>query len=249
MSSEDLSGTTAIVTGASKGFGRGIAGALTHVGAQVIGLARDRAQLDQLHAELGDAFIPVVSDAADPVVAGQMIDAYQPRILVLNAGGRPLARPVHEHTWETFSRNWHVDVQQVFNWTREALLRPLAPGSAVIAMSSAAAIGGSPLSGGYAAAKAAVRFIAAYAATESERAELGIRFAAVLPHLTPATELGAAAVAAYAARQGLELVTAVERFAPVLTPPQVGQAVVELAVNPRLVETAYLLSAAGLSAA
>jgi len=249
MSLQDLSGTTAIVTGASKGFGRGVAGALAHAGAHVIGVARDPARLEQVRAELGQSFTPVVADAADPVIAGQLIDAYQPRTLVLNAGAQPLTRPVHQHTWETFSRNWHVDTRQVFNWTREALIRPLAPGSAVIAFSSGAAVAGSPLSGGYAGAKAAIRFIASYAAAESERAELGIKFAAVLPQLTPATELGSAAVAAYAARQGLDLATALDRFGPALTPEQVGKAIVELATDPDLADTAYLLTTAGLATA
>ena len=86
-----------------------------------------------------------------------------------------------------------------------ALRRPLAPGSSVIVMSSGAAVNGSPLSGGYAGAKAAVKFIADYAAIESQRAGLGIRFVSVLPRLTPATELGAAAVAAYAERQGVDV--------------------------------------------
>ena len=93
-------------------------------------------------------------------------------------------RPIHRQTWQTFSRNWEVDVQHVFNWTREALLLPLEPGSVVIAISSGAAINGSPLSGGYAGAKATIRFIASYAAAESGRNALGIRFTAVLPQLT-----------------------------------------------------------------
>ncbi|TCC51106.1 SDR family oxidoreductase [Kribbella capetownensis] len=249
MPTQDLSGSTAIVTGASRGLGRGVAGALSLAGAQVIGVSRDRTQLDEVRAELGESFTPVVADAADPVVAGQLIDALQPRIIVLNAGARPLTRPIHQHTWETFSRNWHVDVQQVFNWTREALLRPLTPGSTVIAFSSGAAVAGSPLSGGYAGAKAAIRFIASYAATESERAGLGIKFTAVLPQLTPATDLGAAGVAAYAARQGLDLATALERFGPALTPEQAGKAIVELAADPNLGDTAYLLTTAGLATA
>jgi hypothetical protein len=45
-----------------------------------------------------------------------------------------------------------------------------------------------------------IRFLAGYAADESRRAQLGIGFATVLPQLTPATELGAAGVAAYAQR-------------------------------------------------
>jgi NAD(P)-dependent dehydrogenase (short-subunit alcohol dehydrogenase family) len=249
MSSHDLSGTTAIVTGPSRGFGRGIASALVHAGAHVVGVARDAASLEEVRARLGAGFTSVAADAADPVVAGQLFDAYRPRTLVLNAGAQPLTRPVHLHTWETFSRTWDVDVRQVFHWTREALLRPLAPGSTVIAFSSGAAVAGSPLSGGYAGAKAAIRFIASYAASEAERADLGVRFTSVLPQLTPATDLGAAAVAAYAERQGLELATALERFGPALTPERVGAAVVDLASESRFTETAYLLTTSGLTTA
>lgn len=246
MSRQELSATTAIVTGASRGFGRAIAAALSHAGANVVGVARDGARLQDVRAELGDTFTPVVADAADPVVAGRLIDAHQPRTLVLNAGASPLARPIHRHTWETFSRNWEVDVKHVFNWTREALLRPLEPGSVVIVFSSGAAVAGSPLSGGYAGAKAAIRFVASYAAAESARGALGIKFAAVLPQLTPTTDLGAAAVAAYAGRQGLDVATAVERSGPALTPEQVGKSVVDLVTDPSLDGSAYLLTAAGL---
>ena len=150
MTTQQLSGTTAIVTGASRGFGRGIAAALVQAGAQVVGVARDAAALEEVREQLGAAFTPVAADAADSVVAGQLIDTYQPRVLVLNAGAAPLSRPVHRHTWQTFSRNWEVDVQHAFHWTREALLRPLEPGSTVIAVSSGAALRGSPISGGYA---------------------------------------------------------------------------------------------------
>ena len=77
----------------------------------------------------------------------------------------------------------------------------------VIALSSGAAVNGSPLSGGYAGAKATIRFLTRYAAAESERAGLGIRFISLLPKLTPATDLGSAAVAAYAARDGEDVAT------------------------------------------
>jgi NAD(P)-dependent dehydrogenase (short-subunit alcohol dehydrogenase family) len=43
MASQELSGTTAVVTGASRGFGRGIAVALAQAGARVVGVARDGA--------------------------------------------------------------------------------------------------------------------------------------------------------------------------------------------------------------
>ena len=90
MSENEIAGATALVTGASRGFGRGIASALSGAGARVVGVARDRGPLEELRAELGDSFTPVSADAADPTVAGQLIDAYRPAILVLNAGATPL---------------------------------------------------------------------------------------------------------------------------------------------------------------
>jgi NADP-dependent 3-hydroxy acid dehydrogenase YdfG len=83
---------------------------------------------------------------------------------VLNAGASPLMRPLQHHTWDTFNRNWEVDVRQAFHWIREELLLPLAPQSTVKALSSGAALFGFPLSGGYAGAKATIRFITAYGA-------------------------------------------------------------------------------------
>jgi len=257
MSGSELAGATALVTGASRGFGRGIAAALNRAGARVVGVARDRGPLEELRAELGGAFTAVPADATDPVAAGQLIDTYRPSILVLNAGATPLPRPVQHHTWQTFSRNWEVDVAQTFHWTREALLAPLAPGSSVITLSSGAALRGSPLSGGYAGAKAAIRWLTSYAAEESGRDKLGIRFVSVLPQLTPATALGAVFAAAYATRQdtgrqdtgrqdtaGQAPVTP----PPPLTPDQVGQAVIDLVAAEVLEEKAYLLTTAGLRA-
>jgi NAD(P)-dependent dehydrogenase (short-subunit alcohol dehydrogenase family) len=247
MTTQQLAGRTALVTGASRGFGRAIATALTEAGAAVVGVARNGDRLAELHRKLGDTFTPVVSDAADPVSAGQLLDQHDPDILVLNAGAAPLSRPLHQHTWESFSQVWEVDVRQAFGWTRESLLRPLRPGSVVVAMSSGAALFGSPLSGGYAGAKATIRFIAAYAAAESQRGGLGIRFVSVLPQLTPATELGAVAVAAYAAREGISVAEFVQSRGPALTPEQAGASIAQLVADPAFDQLAYLLKADGLS--
>ena len=72
---KDLSGTTALVTGASRGLGRGIAAALSAAGAHVIAVARDGGPLADLRAQLTGSVTPVSADVADPVVAGQLIDA------------------------------------------------------------------------------------------------------------------------------------------------------------------------------
>jgi NAD(P)-dependent dehydrogenase (short-subunit alcohol dehydrogenase family) len=247
MSTRELTGTTALVTGASRGFGRSIAASLAQAGANVVAVARDGKLLDQLREQVGEAVTPVVADVADPVVAGRLLAKYSPRTVVLNAGAAPLPRPLHLHTWETFSTNWDVDVKQVFNFSREALLRPLEPGSTVISFSSAAALGGSPMSGGYAGSKATVRFISAYAAGEAERASLGIRFVSVLPGLSAATELGAAGAAAYAERLGIPVAAFLEKMGPELTAEHVGKAIVDLARDDELGQPAYMVGTNGLS--
>jgi NAD(P)-dependent dehydrogenase (short-subunit alcohol dehydrogenase family) len=246
MSEHELADGTALVTGASRGFGRGIATALHKAGAQVVGVARDRAALEEVRAELGESFIAVAADAADPTVAGQLIDAYHPRILVLNAGASPLLRPLQHHSWETFSVNWHTDVRIAFYWLRESLLTPLRPGSRVVVVSSGAALAGSPLSGGYAGAKATQRFITGYAQDEATRAGLGITFTAVLPRLTPLTDLGRPAVEAYAARAGQSVEEYLRQLSGPLSPEQAGKAVVELVTGPGPDQDGYLLTAAGL---
>ncbi|MTE12996.1 SDR family oxidoreductase [Nocardia aurantiaca] len=235
---------TAVVTGASRGFGRAIAAAVVASGARVIGVARDARALREVRAELGDGFVPVFADATEDAVAQRVIREHRPNLLVLNAGATPHLAPIHEQSWETFGRNWETDTKHAFVWIRAALRAPLAPGSAVIAMSSGAALAGSPLSGGYAGAKSAIRFIRTYAAEESDRAGLGIRFVALLPKLTPATGLGEEAVAGYAARQGIDVETYLAGMAPMLTPEQVGKAVVELAGDPGSAAE-YLVSGAG----
>ena len=223
---------TAVVTGASRGFGRAIAGALAASGTSVVGIARDQDALNAVRGDLGERFTPVAADATGEQLAGDVIGQYRPGLLVLNAGVTPHMAPIHEQTWDTFSRNWHTDTRQAFTWTRAALRAPLAPGSVVILMSSGAAVAGSPLSGGYASAKAAIRYIRGYAAGESDRAGLGLRFVALLPQLTPATALGSAGVAGYAAREGVDPAAYAEKFQPVLTPAQVAKAVVDLAGDP-----------------
>jgi NADP-dependent 3-hydroxy acid dehydrogenase YdfG len=245
----DLTGSIALVTGASRGFGRGIAEALSAAGASVVGVARDREALRRVGDHLGEAFTAVAADVTDPTVAGQILDQYRPRTLVLNAGANPLNRPLQHHTWQTFSLNWEVDVAQAFHWIRETLLRPLDAGSVVIAISSGAAVMGSPTSGGYAGANATVRFIASYAAEESRLAGLGVRYVSVLPKLSP-TGVGAGGVASYAARYANGDVAAyLDALGPTLTAEQVGQAAVDLATNPNMNELAYMLSPAGLAPA
>ncbi|OIV38902.1 hypothetical protein BIV57_03270 [Mangrovactinospora gilvigrisea] len=245
-------GRTAILTGASQGFGRALAGALVDAGARVVGVARHAEDLDAVRADLGPGFVPAPGDAADPATAVRVLDGHagagEPVLLILNAGATPLVRHLQDHTWDTFRVAWETDVRQAFEWSRQALSRPLPPGSAVLAVSSGAALGGSPLSGGYAGSKATVRFVAQYAAGESARLGLGIRFCALLPGLTPATRLGAGAVAGFAADQGITAEELTARMGPVLTTEQVAAAAVEVMTDPARTALAYQVDPKGLTA-
>ena len=88
MHMQDLSQTTALVTGASRGFGRAIAIALAEAGANVVGVARDQARLEELRKQIGDGFTVIVADASDPTTAGQLIDRYRPRTRSSHWGGQ-----------------------------------------------------------------------------------------------------------------------------------------------------------------
>lgn len=237
---------TTIVVGASRGLGRGIATAFAEAGASVVAVSRTEGGFAGSAGGAG-TIRSETADAGDASVAGSLLDRYEPETLVLVAGASPLMRPLQHQTWETFSANWHTDVRIAFHWLRETLLKPLRPGSRVVVVSSGAAVAGSPLSGGYAGAKATQRFITAYAQEEANRAGLGITFTAVLPRITPLTDLGRAAARAYAERSGQSEEAFVRQMGEQLTPEAAGAALVELVGRDAAsVAPAYLLTGAGL---
>jgi NAD(P)-dependent dehydrogenase (short-subunit alcohol dehydrogenase family) len=242
----DLSGTTTVVVGASRGLGRGIAGAFAEAGAAVVAVARTGAALAEL-AATSPNIRTEVADAAEETVAPSLLDRYEPEVLVLVAGANPVMRPLQDQTWETFSVNWQTDVKIAFTWLRAALLKPLPPGSRVVVVSSGAAVNGSPASGGYAGSKATQRFLAGYAQEESRRRGLGITVTAVLPRMTPFGEVGRLGVRAYAARGGQTEEAYLKQLGELLTPEMAGSALVDLVrADPATSAPGYLLTAAGL---
>ena len=225
---------TTLVVGASRGLGRGVADALAAAGDSVISVARS-------------APADVIADAADPATPAALLSRYQPDAVVLVAGATPHLAPLHEQSWETFSVNWHTDVKMAFHWLGQVLRDPLRQGRRVIVFGSGAALHGSPLSGGYAGAKATERFVVRYAAEEADRAGLGISITELLPRLTPRTELGLPAVRAYAARAGMTEPEYLQQFGAPLTPEIAGRAVVDLlGADPAELAATYLLTGAGL---
>jgi NAD(P)-dependent dehydrogenase (short-subunit alcohol dehydrogenase family) len=244
----DLSGRTTIVVGASRGLGRGIATALAEAGAQVVAVSRTAAEFPE-PADGAGTIQPEIADACDATVAASLLDRDEPQAVIVVAGAPPHMRPLQHQTWETFSVHWDSDVRIAFHWLREALLKPLPPGSRVIVISSGAAlnVGGSPLSGGYAGAKATQRFITGYAQDEANRAGLDITFTTVLPQFAPQTGVGRPAVQAYAARAGQSVEDFLQQQGPLVTPKIAGAALVELVqADAAKVAPAYRLTGTGL---
>jgi NAD(P)-dependent dehydrogenase (short-subunit alcohol dehydrogenase family) len=242
----DLSGTTTLVVGASRGLGRGIAAAFAQSGADVVAIARTGATLVELAATHANVRTEI-ADAADAAVASRLIDEYKPNVLILVAGATPVMGELTDHTWETFSVNWDTDVKIAFTWLREALLKPLPPGSRVVVVSSGAALNGSPLSGGYAGSKATQRFIAQYAHGEAQRADLGITITTVMPRMTPFGDVGKEGIRAYAAQSGQSEDDFLQQLGPLTTPEIAGSAVVDLVqTDPASTAPGYVLTGAGL---
>ena len=154
-----------VVTGGSRGIGLGIVEALVARKANVTVVARDPGRLAEVKRRLGVGVAP--GDIADPALAERVLREVKPSVLVLNAGAAPATGLIHALTWDAFTRVWNTDVKAGLHWIQAALRLPLPSGSRVVIGSSGAAIGGSPLSGGYAGAKRMLWLMASYANASS----------------------------------------------------------------------------------
>jgi NAD(P)-dependent dehydrogenase (short-subunit alcohol dehydrogenase family) len=229
---DTLKGQKAVVTGGSRGLGLGIVEALVAQQAPVTVVARDPERLAEVSKRLGvDVFR---GDVTDERFARSVLRDVRPSVLVLNAGATPPMGPLHETTWENFSRVWNVDVKAGFHWVQEAIRLPLPRGSRVIIGSSGAAVNGSQLSGSYAGAKRMLWFMADYANGVAKKLDLDIRFQAILPvQIIGDTELGRTAAEAYARSRGVSLEAFLASSGAPLPPRTVGQYVVSILTDPR----------------
>ena len=224
---ENLKDQPVIVTGGSSGLGLGLVEALVERGARVTVVARDAGRLAEVERRLGVSV--VAGDITDRALATALLRDIRPSVLVLNGGATPHMAPLHEQSWEAFSAIWNNDVKAGLHWMQEAIRLPLARGSRVLVGSSGAAVGGSPLSGGYAGAKRMLWLMANYANGVSAQLDLGIRFQALLPlQIIGDTRLGRTAAEGYAKQKGITLETFLAGFGKPLPPRQFGEHVVTL---------------------
>jgi NADP-dependent 3-hydroxy acid dehydrogenase YdfG len=137
-------------------------------------------------------------------------------------------------SWSDFSANWETDVKAGLYWIQAALNLPLAPGARVLVVSSGAAVGGSPLSGGYGGAKRMLWFMAQYANGVAAQTGLGIRFQVIVPQqIILGTGVGDAGAGAYARGLGITPEAFVARFGAPMPPRAFGENVVAVLDDPR----------------
>jgi NAD(P)-dependent dehydrogenase (short-subunit alcohol dehydrogenase family) len=162
MRSTKLAGTTAVVTGASRGIGRAIAMRLAAAGADVALWARDKQALDEVAAEItaaGGKAVPMVCDVIDAAAveraASNVCNAMPPVRTVVNNAGAVLRKS----TAEIDDAEWRyviaVNLDGTFYVTR-AFLPQLTSGNGggrVINISSRAGREGTALLAPYCAAK------------------------------------------------------------------------------------------------
>ena len=158
----DLSGQTALVTGASGGIGGAIARALHGQGAEVMVAGTRRDALDALAAELGARSHVGLADLGDPAGPDRLVkdaEAVMGRvdILVNNAGMSPLAPSLVETTEALFDKVIDINFKGPFRLSSLIGERMMAGnGGAIILLSSTASYIPMPHTIPYGGAKAAI---------------------------------------------------------------------------------------------
>jgi hypothetical protein len=186
---------TALVTGASSGIGAALARQLAAEGTDLVVVARDKARLDVLAAELGGTGRPLgrvavevlPADLADgaslAAVEARVADDERPVDLVVNNAGFGTYGPFVEADIDTETHEIAVNVAALVRLTHAALraMVPRARGS-IMNISSMAALQATPGTATYGATKG---FVAMFGeAVSSELAGTGVTVTTVLPGFT-----------------------------------------------------------------
>lgn len=188
----DLTGKTALITGASRGIGADTARHMAAAGAQVVLLARSTRDLESLAAEIGSQAIVCTSDVADydhwtKAVAVALEQTGRIDILVNNAGLiDPIAR-LEDSDPAEWGKLIDVNLKGVYHGVRAALPTMISQGAGTILNISSGAAHG-PLEGwsAYCSSKAGAAMLTR--CIHKEHGDAGIRVMGLSPG-TVATEM------------------------------------------------------------
>ncbi|MFF4550502.1 SDR family oxidoreductase [Streptomyces sp. NPDC001435] len=122
MTGLDLTGRTAVVTGASRGIGLAIAQAIAAAGGNVVLTSRSQEAADAAAAQVGGTALGVAAHAVDEEAAQRCVDLTLERfgsldILVNNAGTNPAFGPVIDQDHGRFAKTFDVNLWAPVLWT------------------------------------------------------------------------------------------------------------------------------------
>ncbi len=192
MKNFGLTGKTAVITGASKGIGAEAAKSFAAAGANVVLLARSKAQIETLAAEIGAQALAVTCDVSNYVAVADAMSAAKVKfgqidILIGNAG---IIEPIGQLT-ETDPDAWgktiDINLKGVMHGMHAVLPDMVAQGGGtIITVSSGAAHG--PVEGwtAYCSSKAGAYMLTR--AVDKEYRDRGIRVLGLSPG-TVATDM------------------------------------------------------------
>jgi 3-oxoacyl-[acyl-carrier protein] reductase len=212
-----LHGRTALITGGSKGIGRGIAAAMAAAGARVIvNYGRDRHAAEQTVAAIGDKAVAVRADVSDPADVRRLFEQAGPVDVLVNNAGVFTFQPIEDVTEKEFHRQYDTNVLAPFLTIQEYLRQAPATGGSIINVTTAGVSTNSPGGALYTSTKAALTALTRIAAKEF--GPRGIRVNAIAPGATDtegAAVLGVRDSPEMAARSPLGRVGTPEDIGPV----------------------------------